>query len=78
MLHRRSDSEPEAMLGAYVSPGWLIFGRLGAMLAPKSLPKHSRGLLGSILGLLGLMSGLLGLSWDSFWLHTSQSRNSSG
>ena len=50
LLHRRSDSEPEAMLGAYVSPGWLIFGRLGAMLAPSWLQ-------------LGHLGPILALSW---------------
>ena len=50
LLHRRSDSEPEAMLGAYVGLCWLIFGHLGAMLGPYWLQ----------LGHLGL---ILALSW---------------
>ena len=37
LLHRRSDSEPEAMLGAYVGLCWLILGpcwlHLGSNLA---------------------------------------------
>ena len=36
-MHSRRVSKPEAMLVAYVSPGWLIFGCLGAMLAPSWL-----------------------------------------
>ena len=43
LLHRRSDSEHEAMLGVYVGPGWLIFGHLGSLV----------GSLGELLGRLG-------------------------
>ncbi len=63
LLHRRSDSEPEAMLGAYVGPCWLIFGHLGAMLAPSWLQ-------------LGHLGPILALSWamlSSLWAHVGAS-----
>ena len=48
-MHRRSDSEPEAMLGAYAGPGWRSLGYLGAMLAPSWLQLgHLGGLLGHL------------------------------
>ena len=52
-MHRRSDSEPEAMLGVYVGLCWLILGHLGAMLAPSWLQ-------------LGHLGPILALSWASF------------
>ena len=56
LLHRRSDSEPGAMLGAYVAPCWLIFGHVGSILAPTwpSWPDF-----GSLLGHLEFPSGQL-------------------
>ena len=63
LLHRRSDSEPEAMLGAYVGPCWLIFGHLGAMLAPSWLQ-------------LGHLGPILALSWAMLtccWAHIDAS-----
>ena len=44
-MHRRSDSEPEAMLGAYAGPGWRSLGYLGAMLAPSWLQLGHLGAL---------------------------------
>ena len=60
LLHRRSDSEPEAMLGAYVGPGWRIFGHLGAMLAPSWLQ------LGHLGALLGHLRAILAPTWPSW------------
>ena len=60
MLHRRSDSEPEAMLGAYVSPGWLIFGHLGAIWAPSWLQLGHLGLI------LALSWAVLAPTWPSW------------
>ena len=60
LLHRRSDSEPEAMLGAYVGPCWLIFGHLGAMLAPSWLQ------LGPILALSWAILAPTWPSWPDF------------
>ena len=51
-MHRRSDSEAEAMLGAHVGPGWRISDHLGAMLAPSWLQ-------------LGHLGPILALSWAS-------------
>ena len=62
-MHRRSDSEHEAMLGAYVGPCWLIFGHLGAMLAPSWLQ-------------LGHLGPILALSWAMLtccWAHVDAS-----
>ena len=61
-MHRRSDSEPEAMLGAYVGPGWRILGHLGAMLAPSWL---QLGHLGGLLGHLGSNLAVLARPWLS-------------
>ena len=59
-MHRRSDSEPEAMLGAYAGPGWRILGHLGAMLAPSWLQV---GRLGPI---LALSWAILTPTWPSW------------
>ena len=59
-MHRRSDSEPEAMLGAYVGPCWLIFGHLGAMLAPSWLQ------LGHLGPILALSWAILAPTWPSW------------
>ena len=66
-MHRRSDSEPEAMLGAYLIPGWLIFGHSGAMFSPSrpsspnlvQLGHQILGTTSALLSHLGLLSGLL-------------------
>ena len=60
LLHRRSDSEPEAMLGAYVGPCWLILGYLGAMLAPSWLQ------LGHLGPILALSWAILAPTWPSW------------
>ena len=53
-MHRRRVSEPEAMLGAYVGPGWLQLGHLGSNLAILALSwailEPSWPDLGSLLG----------------------------
>ena len=52
-MHRRHVSEPEAMLGAYVGPGWLQLGHLW--------PSWSH--VGSILAILALSWAILEPSW---------------
>ena len=45
LLHRRSDSEPEAWLGAHVGLHWLIPGYLEVILAPSWLQLGNLGLI---------------------------------
>ena len=59
-MHRRSDSEPGAMLGAYAGPGWRSSGHLAAMLAPSWLQ------LGHLGGLLGHLRAILAPTWPSW------------
>ena len=59
-MHRRSNSEPGAMLSAYAGLGWRILGHLGAMLAPSWL---QLGHLGVLLGHLG---AILAPTWPSW------------
>ena len=59
-MHRRRVSEPEAMLVAYVGPGWRIFGHLGAMLAPFWLQ------LGHLGPILALSWAILAPTWPSW------------
>ena len=59
-MHRRSDSELEAMLVAYAGPGRRIWGHLGAMLAPSWLQ------LGHLGGLFGHLMAILALTWLSW------------
>ena len=59
-MHRRSDSEPEAMLGAYAGPCWRSLGHLGAMLAPSWLQ------LGHLGGLWGHLGAILAPTWPSW------------
>ena len=63
-MHRRSDSEPGAMLGAYAGSGWRILGHLGAMLAPSWL---QLGYLGGLLGHLGSNLAVLARPRLSLW-----------
>ena len=67
-MHRRSDSEPEAMLGAYAGPGWRILGHLGAILVPSCLQLgHLGGLLGHLGSNLAILArpclSMFALSW---------------
>ena len=59
-MHRRSDSELEAMLGAYAGSGWRSLGHLEAMLAP-CWPQ-----LGHLSGLLGHLRAILAAAWPSW------------
>ena len=59
-MHRRSDSESEAVLCAYAGPCWRILGYLGAMLVPSWLQ------LGHLGGLLGHLGAILAPTWPSW------------
>ena len=67
-MHRRRVSEPKAMLGAYVGPGWLQLGHLGAMLASSWLQ----------LGHLGALLVHLRVIWARPWLSLGLSEASFG